>query len=217
MTSRINGMLMLGRALVVIEHLEEYPSRWLVAEYLEAFREAARSNLQLLITGVIDPRLQAILNSLRVGWVREHSWELYDIPGTIILDMWAARDLTPVEAINANVFIIGGIMGDYPPRGRGRLLSSHFDWASIRRLGDRQMSIHTSTWALARIRDGVDVSQLPLCSEDASIVLDNGLMEFEVRLPFAYPCDIHGRPRVPQRILELLSRGVVWEEEFLMV
>ena len=201
--------------LVAVEHMEDHPTRWLVEEYVEAAREAARAGLGFVVTGVRDPRLQAILSKKGVEWEWRHSWELYDMPGTIVLDMWASRDLEVWEAQQAKAFVVGGIMGDYPPRGRGRLLSWMFDWASTRRLGEAQLSIHTSVWALAMVRGGVPVNRLPLCPEGASFEADLGFYRVEVTLPFAYPCGEDGSPRVPPRIRNLLARGIVWDEEVL--
>ncbi len=207
---------MRGEKIIVIEHQEEHPTRWLLAEYEESYREAERSGLKLLISNVRDPRLQSLLSSKGIPWIWEHSWQVFDIPGTIVLDMWAPRDLTPEEALVGRVFIIGGIMGDHPPRGRGRHLSWSFDWSSKRKIGDIQMSINTTAWALARIIEGYSIEELPLCSQGANVKISSGLMSFEIYLPYAYPCDESGKPLIPRRIMEILSRGVVWEEEYLM-
>lgn len=198
--------------VVLVEHMEEYPTRWLVAEYVEAWREAERAGLEFMVTGVRDPRLQSLLSRMGVPWSWEHSWQVYDRPGTIVLDLWADRDLDPLEAEVAEAFVIGGIMGDYPPRMRGVLLTSMFDWSSRRRLGERQMSIHTAAWAVAQVIHGARVEDLPLC-ENAVIRMGGGLFEAEIRLPFSYPCGADGKPRVPESIARILERGVVWDEE----
>ncbi|MCE4622392.1 MAG: hypothetical protein F7B19_03650 [Desulfurococcales archaeon] len=199
-------------AVILVEHMEEYPTRWLVAEYIEAGREAAMAGLELIVTGVRDPRLQALLSKHGIPWTWEHSWDLYDNPKAIVLDLWAEKDLEPSEAQVAEAFVIGGIMGDHPPKMRGYLLSSQFDWASKRRLGPKQMSIHVTAWAVGQVRRGVRVGELNLCDR-AVVRINAGFFETEIELPFAYPCDGEGRPRVPDRIVRLLENGVLWDEE----
>lgn len=199
--------------IIVVEHMEEYPSRWLVAEYAEAQRESVEAGFDFTVAGVRDPALQSLLSRSGVPWVWEHSWILHDSPKTIVLDLWADRDLDPSEAAGGEVFVIGGIMGDHPPRMRGALLSNRFDWAARRRLGPRQMSIHVAAWAVVRVWMGERVDELKLC-DSARVSVDAGLYTVEVELPFAYPCGGDGRPRVPGRIVELLARGVLWDEDF---
>jgi len=197
---------------VVVEHMEDEPTRWLVAEYAEARDEAARRGASLLVAGVRDGRLQALLEREGVPWTWDHSWELCDVPGTIVLDMWARRDLDPGEASVARCFVVGGIMGDYPPRGRGRLLAWMFDWSSVRRMGPWQMSVHTAVWAALEVRAGTPVEALPL-TYGVEVEVPAGLGSVSVSLPYAYPRGRDGKPRVPQRILGLLSRGIVYDEE----
>lgn len=202
--------------MILIEHMEEYPSRWLIAEYIEALEEARRAGHELLVTGVRDPRLQSLLNRYRVPWSWEHSWELYDTPKTIVLDLWAGQDLQPDEAVAAEAFVIGGIMGDHPPRMRGYLLTSRFNWAARRRLGPKQMSIHVATWAVIQVGEGKMLGELEFCDEN-TLRVDTGLHEVQIELPFAYPCDDRGKPRIPERIIRLLENGVLWDEEINIV
>ncbi len=203
------------RGMIVVEHMEEEPTRWLVAEYIEARDAALDAGLGFLVAGVRDPRLQSILSREGVDWSWEHSWELCDKPGTIVLDMWAERDLQPWEAEAADCIVVGGIMGDHPPRGRGRLLSWMFDWSSVRRLGPWQMSIHTAVWAAIMVARGVRVEDLPL-AVGAEIEVEAGFGTVRVELPFAYPKGPDGRPVVPERIRKILARGVVYDEEVLL-
>ena len=204
-----------GKPLVVVEHMEEYPTRWLLAEYLVAAREAWSHGADFLVTGVRDGPLQSLLDGMGIPWAWEHAWEAFDYPGTIVLDLWAERDLDPLEAASARVFVVGGIMGDHPPRGRGRLLAMGFDWASMRRLGPRQMSIHTTVWALMRVRSGVRVEDLPLV-EGAEIEVEGPLGKYSVFLPFAYPAGPDGRAVVPEEVRRVLEKGVVYDEEVLL-
>jgi len=200
------------RQHVLIEHMEEKPTRWLLAEYAEAHEAAARAGMTLLVTGVRDPALQSLLSNMGIPWEEGHAWELADRPGTIVLDMWAARDLEPVEAGAACCFVVGGIMGDYPPRMRGALLTGMFDWASTRRMGREQMTIHTAVWAVGLVASGTPVNRLPL-AVGGVVEVETPMGRVSVELPYAYPRGEDGRPRVPERVARILARGVVWDEE----
>ena len=206
---------MTSSPLVVVEHMEEYPTRWLLAEYSVAAKEAWSQGARFLVAGVRDGVLQALLDRRGIPWIWEHSWEAYDVPGTIVLDLWATRDLDPLEAEAASVFVVGGIMGDHPPRGRGILLTAGFDWASFRRLGPRQMSIHTTVWALLRVRSGVRVEDLPLV-EGAEVEIEGPIGRYTVYLPFAYPRGPRGEAIVPEEVRRILEKGVVYDEEVFL-
>jgi len=200
---------------VLLEHMEEKPTRWLLAEYAEARDAARRAGMELVVTGAGDPVLQALLDREGIPWIPAHAWEVADRPGTIVLDMWAQQDLEPLEAGAACCFVVGGIMGDYPPRMRGILLSWAFDWASTRRMGREQMTIHTAVWAVGEIVSGVPVDQLPL-GVGGVVEVETPLGRVEVELPYAYPLGEDGRPRVPERVARILSRGVLWDEEEML-
>ncbi len=205
----------MGKPIVLVEHMEEYPTRWLIAEYTEA-RDAVESlGGSLVVTGARDGVLQALLDREGVPWRWEHAWELCDRPGTIVLDLWAERDLEPWEAQAADCFVVGGIMGDYPPRGRGKLLAWMFDWSSARRLGSAQMSIHVAAWAAMMVRRGVRVNELPLV-EGATVRVRGALGVIEIELPYAYPRGPGGEALVPERIRRVLEKGVVYDEETLL-
>lgn len=200
--------------VIIIEHMEEYPTRWLLEEYTVSHLEAERVGFHLVVAGVRDPRLQALLTRRRIAWVEEHSWEAVDRPGTIVLDMWAQKDLEPEEASAACCFVVGGIMGDHPPRRRGLQLSWRFDWASTRRMGQAQMTIHTAVWAVTAISRGTRVEDLPI-GVGGTVEVETAMGTLTVELPYAYPIGEDGKPRVPERIARLLARGVVWDEEYL--
>ncbi len=197
---------------IVIEHMEERPTRWLIAEYIEAAEEAGRLGFNIVFTGVRDPVLQSVLAREGLEWRFEHSWELYDTPRTVVLDLWAPRDLEPGEAESLDYYVIGGIMGDHPPRGRGRLLSWMFESAAKRRLGPYQMSIHVAAWAAAMVARGTPVDRLPVVY-GASVRVRTPMGELEVELPYAYPRGPGGRGVVPERIRRVLEHGVLWDED----
>ncbi len=204
-----------GRKIIVIEHMEPFMSRWILEEYKEAMNIASKSGLTMSITGVRDPVAEALLKRNNIPYTSIHSWEVCDRPGAIVLDLWADRDLKTWEASNASCFIIGGIMGDNPPRGRGVILRSMFDWASIRRLGPLQLSVDTTVRVISKILEGYEITDIKM-SNSVRLIVKTPLGDVEVSLPFAYILDERGNPLVSKGITELLSRGIMWDEETLL-
>ncbi|MEB3774594.1 MAG: hypothetical protein GSR86_06700 [Desulfurococcales archaeon] len=196
--------------LILIEHMEDRVSRWVLEEYLESSRVAEGAGMELIVTGVSSDYDYAVLSSRGVNVSREHSWELCDDPKTIVLDLWASRDLSPHEAMAGECFVIGGIMGDHPPRGRGRLLTMHFDWAAFRRLGPRQLSVDGAVKVLTMLRGGVSLDRIEFV-ESPTFRIDTGLGSVEVLLPFSYPVR-DGKPWISSGLLRLLARGLEWDE-----
>ncbi len=197
--------------LIVVEHMEELPTRWLLSEYEEAYEEAEKHGLQLIIAGVREESLQALLWRRGIPFTHRSSWELQCRPPVIVLDLRAEKRLEPWEASSSTCLIVGGIMGDYPPRGRGRLLLMRHPGAVARNLGPEQMSIHTAVWAASEVATGRRVTELRLAGP-GRFSIRSLLGEIEVELPFAYPADEDGRPIVPGRVKKVLERGVLWDE-----
>ena len=199
-----------GGNLILIEHLEGRVSRWVLEEYLESSRVALDYGLSLIVTGVRDAVDYSRLSVYGLNVSGRHAWEICDLPGSIVLDLWASKDLDPVEVYSARCFIIGGIMGDQPPRGRGLLLTRNFDWASFRRLGSRQLSVDGVVKVLALMSEGRGLDDIKFI-DNPVFEVDTGYGVVEVELPFTYPVR-GGRPWVSGGLVRLLSRGILWEE-----
>ncbi len=201
----------LGKTIIIIEHLEERPTRWLIAEYIEAYQLARNEGIPLVITRVVDPVLKSLLDKESIPNTPVRARELGCPPPVIVLDLRARKPLEPWDANTASCIIIGGIMGDYPPKARGFLLVHDFPEATTRHLGPGQMSIHTATWATLMVRKGVRVEDLPVGSSPIiSVESPYGILEIE--LPFYYPLGPDGKPKVPKRIRQLLKKGIMWDE-----
>jgi len=201
----------LREPVIVVEHMEGGGSRWLVEEYVEAFESVNGLGLRFVVSGVRDHVLGAVLSRRGVPWVWEHAWELGCRDPVIVLDMRAPRVLEPWEARAASCLVVGGIMGDHPPRGRGMLLVWGFPGASVRSLGEMQMSVHTASVVaamIARRRRLVDIGLVG----PGRFTIRGPLGEIEVELPYAYLAGRDGSPVVPERIRRVLERGVMWDE-----
>ncbi len=201
------------RPLVVVEYLEEKPTRWLVAELVEAWNALSSVGARFLVTNAFDPRLQAMLAREGVPYTVESVSRLGCVEPRIILDLRAPRRLEPWEARAASCLVIGGIMGDYPPRGRGLLLKTLLPGASERNLGEGQMSIHSTAWVLARLLEGVSLDEIRFVTPGV-IEVETPIGLSRIELPFYYPDpDGSGRGLIPERVRREIVRGSTWDEE----
>ena len=195
--------------MVLIEHMER-ASRWVQEEYLEAARVAYNLGWSLMVTGVIDPVDQAILASRGLKVTPIHAWEICDTPKTIVLDLWARRDLEPWEAKVAECFVVGGIMGDYPPRRRGLILSAMFDWAARRRLGEGQLSVDGTVKVLTMVWSGLRLGEIRF-TDSPSMEVNTPMGSIVVTLPFRYPLKDE-KPWISPGLARLLASGLAWDE-----
>lgn len=197
-------------ALILIEHMEEMVTRWVLEEYLEARRVAEARGHRLVVAGVENPLHMAILESRGLEAWRTHSWEACDTPKTIVLDMWTSKDLQPWEARVAECFVVGGIMGDHPPRRRGLMLTRNFTWAAVRRLGEGQLSVDGAVKVLVEVASGRRLEEIAFI-DSPTLEVETPLGTVEVTLPFRYPAR-GGRPWISGGLARLLASGLEWDE-----
>jgi len=201
--------------IIVIEHLEEGISRWMLEEYREAVRVAGDKGYRVVITGVGREDLAALLRDIGAETLIGGGEALYNRVDAIVLDPWAPRPLEPWEAWRACCIVIGGIMGDHPPKGRTRLISWRYTNAAKRNLGPHQLSIDGAVKVALMIASGLRLGEIGLALEP-TLRLKTPLGEVEVQLPYAYPLGPDGRPWIAEGVVRLLASGIIWEEEWML-
>jgi ribosome biogenesis SPOUT family RNA methylase Rps3 len=201
--------------VIVVEHLEEGISRWMLEEYKEAVRVAGDRGYRVVIAGVAREDLASLLESMGVEALTGGGEILYDRVDAIVLDPWAPKPLEPWEAERACCFIIGGIMGDHPPKGRTRILSWRYMNAAKRNLGPYQLSIDGAVKVALMVASGLRLSEIDIALEP-TLHLKTPLGEVEVQLPYAYPLRPDGRPWIAEGVVRLLASGIMWEEEWML-
>ncbi|MEN2999956.1 MAG: hypothetical protein ABDH61_05220 [Acidilobaceae archaeon] len=194
--------------MIVIENLEERVGRWAVAEYAEASRVARERGVELVVSGYVTGELEAAMGRRGVRVMRDAA-RVLNRPDVILLDLWAPKTLGPEEALTARAFVVGGILGDHPPRGRTMLLYDSYSSAARRNLGPYQLSVDGAVKVLLQVLEGKRVSEIPLVSPLRLNI--EALTRAEVVLPFAYPVR-EGKPWISEELVELLRRGLTWEE-----
>ena len=193
----------------VIEHLEPVVSKWVWVEYKHASEIVGRS--RLIITNVEDPREREVLSRI-AGEVLEES--IADLPlprsSIVVLDPQGARELVPEDFESETYVVVGGIMGDCPPRGRTKeLLTSRLPGARIRTLGDRQFSVDGAVYVAKRISEGARLEEIEVADELEIVVTES----FSIILPFAYPL-VEGRPLVSEELVDYLVYEIEEEEAY---
>ncbi|RLF20493.1 MAG: hypothetical protein DRN15_06150 [Thermoprotei archaeon] len=197
---------MSSEVIFVIEHLEPVVSRWVWYEYLSSSRIIGRE--RLLISNVKDPRERAILR--KIAMVSKMSILKVGLPADkmLILDPKAPTLLRPDDFKEVKYVVIGGIMGDHPPRGRTwTLLTSRLPGCIARNLGPHQFSVDGAVYMAHMVMHGYEVEEIPI-----RIGLEIKVNEFlTIELPYAYPL-INGRPLISKELVEYLKHGIEEDE-----
>ncbi len=196
--------------IVVIENLEPRMSPWLKVEYEYCIE---------LFTGKII--FTNVLNAEMFNELSRHapvfSESVADITRRlglkkiIVLDPLAKDELTPNDVRGCDAVVIGGIMGDHPPRGRTReLVTSRIRNCIPRNLGREQLTIAGAAYVLKRVTEGCKVSDLEFI-DGLTMSLDLGGVTLEIYLPYRFPA-INGVPVLPRNYLDIIAKRSVFYE-----
>ncbi len=202
------------RPLIVVEHCEDHLSRWLLYEYEDVVRLAGRD--RVVFTGVKRREWCERLEKLAKCYadsIAELRGVLWSNPErVIILDPSADKLLEPREAREAEVIVVGGILGDHPPRGRTRrCITERLVGAKPRSLGPHQLSIDGAVYVTLRVLEGAEPTSVPLVVNPVLKLQSPLGYELEIELPFAYPV-VNGKPLIPEGVLRLLRSGLGFYE-----
>ena len=194
----------------VIEHLETEMGKWLLFEYEHASEIVGKNNL--LFTNVKKENEKLAFSKL--GAVEEKSAaEIFNPEKVIVLDPKAELPLKHEDFAGKKAVIIGGILGDHPPKGRtSKLLTKNFPKATVRNIGRAQFTIDGAVYVAKLISEGTPPEKIP-AKKGLSIKLNEYM---EVHLPYAYPLK-DGRPVISQKLIAYLrSDKVIRDEEELL-
>ncbi len=164
-------------AAIVVEHLESVLSPWVFLEY----KHAASLVDRLLVTNVKDERERACLEPF-ADVVPESIGELADRGEVLVLDPQAREPLSSEDFARFKYVVVGGIMGDFPPRGRTRKLLTGKLGAESRTLGPCQLSVDGAAYVAWRVAQGGSLERIRVA---LGLTLRQGFLE--VKLPYCYP------------------------------
>ncbi|WXG47696.1 MAG: SAM-dependent methyltransferase [Candidatus Atabeyarchaeum deiterrae] len=199
------------KVCIVIEHLEPILGKWIWLEYSHISKIAGYENL--LFTNVKKANEAKKLST--IGKVSHKS--IVDLKrstkgGMIILDPQSPTPLSPGDFANDTSLLVGGILGDHPPRGRTRhdLTEKLPDWLS-RNLGPHQFSVDGAVFVALRVASGKPITDIPI-RLGIEITISK---RYANCLPFAYPA-VRKKPLLTPGLKEYLRRGILKDEETLL-
>ena len=198
------------KPLFVIEHLEPEIGKWLYMEYMHTSEIVGKK--RLVFTNVKNQKDIELLSKL--GTVKRESFaEIFTPEKTIILDPKASKKLRPEDFGGKEAVVIGGILGDDPPKGRTRkLVTARLPNATVRNLGKEQFSIDGAAYVAKLVSEGKRIEEIPV-KKGLTIKLNRFA---EIYLPYAYPLK-EGKPVISEGLIEYLrSESIVKDEEELL-
>lgn len=193
-----------------MENLEQCLSPWLRAEYEYVVKVLKGS---VVFTNVKDPRMRVELSKLAPTFVEDvvEYVARRNLREVIVLDPKGEKELTPEDLRNCDAVVIGGIMGDHPPKGRTwELITKRLPNAIPRNLGKEQLTIAGAAYVLKQIMMGRALRDLEFV-DGLRISLSLGVAELEIELPYRFPCE-GGKVVLPENYVEIVARRSVFYE-----
>jgi ribosome biogenesis SPOUT family RNA methylase Rps3 len=194
----------------IIEHLEPVLGRWIWLEYRHVSSMVGRRNL--LFTNVRKrneaSKLKEIGNVTRKSALNLRRSENETM---IILDPLASNPLSPGDFSDNASLIVGGILGDHPPRGRTKLaITDRIPCWLSRNLGPHQFSVDGAVHIALEVSSGKSIADIPV-EVGVEVKISKRHSSF---LPFAYPL-VRGRPLLAPGLTRYLRKGIFKDEEIL--
>ena len=167
----------------------------------------------VVFTNVKNPRMRGELSKLAPTFtenVAEYVTQR-NLSNVIVLDPRGERELTPKDLRNCDAVVIGGIMGDYPPKGRTwEFITKRLPNAIPRNLGREQLTIAGAAYVLKQVMRGRTLKDLEFI-DGLRISLNLSIAELEIELPYRFPCE-GGRIVLPENYVEIVARRSVFYE-----
>ena len=180
---------------IIIEHLEPKLWPWCKIEYESISTIIPKQNLWFTNVHNGASFLQ------NIGKISKESVINIRLNKICVLDPNAPKTLKPKEAKSFDYFIIGGILGDYPPKKRTRIeLTSKILNVQARNLGKKQFSTDNAVYVLKQIIEGTPLEKIKFQNK---ITIKINKIE-SVDLPYYYPL-INGKPRISKKLIRYLK------------
>ena len=179
----------------IIEHLEPELYKWCLLEYAHILELVGKQNLWFTNVRKGQEKLS------HLGKVFGDSIATMNLKNACVLDPEAEVELKPDEAKQFSYFILGGILGDDPPKERTNIeLTKKVLWAAARNLGEEQMSTDTAVAVVQRIISGTPFKDLPFI-DSPEVHISEGE---SVILPYRYLRE-NDKPVLPPGLVNMLK------------
>jgi len=213
----VEVVLLVKKPMIVIEHLEPCLSPWILSEYRFVSKLFGRN--RLIFTNVKNPKSREVLLKLGNVYFDRFINTFKDIiRKSIVLDSQAELSLKREEVLKAEALIIGGIMGDHPPKGRTyKFITKEVVKAGAlaRNLGPEQLTIAGAAYIVKVIEEGFELSDIKIMKGlRIKLELSKGI-ELELYLPYAFPLR-NGKPVIPKDYIDTILRKSAVFEQYLL-
>lgn len=178
---------------IIIEHLEPKLWPWCLIEYESISKIVKKSSLWF--TNINSKKLK------RFGEVSKESVIDMNLENVCILDPDAKITLTSREAKKFKYFIIGGILGDYPPKKRTKVELTKKMKGVARNMGKKQFSTDNAVYVLKNIISGNSLNKMKFQNK-LNIKMNN--VE-TIELPYYYPL-VNGKPRISKKLINFIKK-----------
>jgi ribosome biogenesis SPOUT family RNA methylase Rps3 len=198
-----------SRVSVIIEHLEPVLGEWIWLEYKHASNMVGRE--EILFTNVKNRKEASKLRE--IGEVEYES--IVNLKNSmspmIVLDPQTLEQLSAKDFGDNTSLIIGGILGDYPARGRTtQAITSKMRNSQSRSLGAHQFSVDGAVYMALQVASGKEIGKIPV-KVGIEVIVSKRHTNV---LPFAYPLT-KGKPLLTPGLRQYLKRGILKDEEIL--
>lgn len=163
-------------AKIIIEHLDPRLWKWSLLEYSHVSDYIGKQNL--IFTNIRTESSRSKLSPF--GTIFKERAEKLGLKNTCVLDPGAKETLSPKDKFD--YLIVGGILGDFPPKKRTKKELTERLGFPARNLGHNQMSTNTAAIVTWKIRNGSRLEDLKFRKR---IVIKVGKYE-EIILPYKY-------------------------------
>ena len=178
----------MAESIFAVEILEPFISKWMFIELAHASQIVGRDRFWVFnvrreceaeaLAGIASRVERASIVSLGEELSKEFN--------VIILDPLATQPLSPQDFTEKTLVVVGGIMGDHPPRGRTRReLTEKFTGRCLERnIGQGQFTIDGAIYVAYKVSRGATLEELRFVN---GLRLKHG--DVEVYLPYSYPVE----------------------------
>lgn len=184
------------KPIYIIEHLEPELGQWCLFEYERISQIVGKENLWF--TNIKEENTELT----KLGTVKRESVKTMHLKDACVLDPEAPTLLTPENVKSYQYIIIGGILGDYPPKKRTRKeLTQFVKGADAYNIGKRQFSTDNAVYIVDQILKGEEFKDIKT-KYKISIPVDDIA---SIDLPYCYPLDQKGNPLLSPKLIHYLK------------
>jgi len=190
-----------SKPIIIIEHLEDTLGTWVFLEYRHSSMIYGKEYLWFTNIPLKYHRLMQ-----RYGRVFKESIlqlierNMLKTEELLILDPRAEETLAYSDLLDYKYIVVGGILGDHPPRGRTyELLTSRIRGVDSRNIGDKQYSIDGSVYYVEFLWKNKSMENYEFVD---GVTLDTNYGN--IYLPYRYPL-INNKPLIAPGLVEYLK------------